>query len=175
MFKKHVAIKKPNLGRIKLTDSHPFRDALAKPIPSLCLRLFVRPYQFPFVRFWFSECVHGLLVNSECVANGCLGVCVGVSPSVISVLDYSKGFGHTDLVTAEGPMGVTIRSGAVYFAIVFLVGFALGALRTLVMAPRPSDTLAVLLEAPVILTVGWFVATWCIGRFKVPAATPVMV
>ena len=88
-----------------------------------------------------------------------------------AVLDYSKGFGHTDLVTAEGPMGVTIRSGAVYFAIVFLVGFALGALRTLVMAPRPSDTLAVLLEAPVILTVGWFVATWCIGRFKVPAAT----
>ena len=45
-------------------------------------------------------------------------------------------------------MGVTIRSGAVYFAIVFLVGFALGALRTLVMAPRLGDTLAVLLERP---------------------------
>jgi hypothetical protein len=68
-------------------------------------------------------------------------------------------------------MGVTIRSGAVYFAIVFLVGFALGALRTLVMAPRLGETFAVLLEAPVILTVSWFVATWCVGRFKVPAAT----
>jgi hypothetical protein len=25
-----------------------------------------------------------------------------VTPTVISVLDYSKGFGHTDLVTCEG-------------------------------------------------------------------------
>jgi hypothetical protein len=67
-------------------------------------------------------------------------------------------------------MGVTIRSGVVYFAIVFLVGFALGALRSLIIVPRLGETLAVLLEAPVILTVSWFVATWCVGHLKVPAA-----
>jgi hypothetical protein len=64
---------------------------------------------------------------------------------------------------------VTISSGAVYFAFVFVAGFALGALRTLFIAPRLGEAFAVLLEAPVILTVSWFVATWCVGRFKVPA------
>jgi hypothetical protein len=67
-------------------------------------------------------------------------------------------------------MGVTIRAGALYFAIVFPVGFALGALRTLIIAPRLGETLAVLLEAPVILTVSGFVAAWCVRRLKVPAA-----
>jgi hypothetical protein len=67
-------------------------------------------------------------------------------------------------------MGVTVGSGAVYFGIVFLVGFALGALRTLVIAPRLGETVAVLLEAPLILTVSWFVATWCVEYFKVPAS-----
>jgi len=67
-------------------------------------------------------------------------------------------------------MGATLRAGAAYFAIVFLVGFALGALRTLVVAPRLGETLAVLLEAPVMLTVSWIVATWCVGRFEAPAA-----
>ena len=64
---------------------------------------------------------------------------------------------------------MTITSGAVYFAIVFLAGVVLGALRTLVIAPQLGEALAVLLEAPVILTVSWVVATWCVGHFKVPA------
>lgn len=68
-------------------------------------------------------------------------------------------------------MGRTIISaGAVYFAVVFLVGFVLGALRTLIIAPRLGETLAVSLEAPVMLAVSWFVATWCVGRFKAPIA-----
>jgi hypothetical protein len=68
-------------------------------------------------------------------------------------------------------MGATIRSGAAYFAIVFLVGFILGGLRTLVVAPRLGETLAVLLEAPVMLALSWFVAIWCVRRFTV-SATP---
>lgn len=59
-------------------------------------------------------------------------------------------------------------SGAAYFVITFLAGFALGALRTLVVAPKVGETLAVLFEAPVILAVSWFVATWCVRRFNVP-------
>jgi len=64
----------------------------------------------------------------------------------------------------------TARAGAVYFGLVFLAGFALGAVRTIVVAPRLGETLAVLLEAPLMLTVSWFVASWCVGYFKVPAA-----
>ena len=40
-----------------------------------------------------------------------------VTPLVISVLDYSKGFGHTDLVTLEPPRGNALalkRNGAMY-------------------------------------------------------------
>ena len=67
-------------------------------------------------------------------------------------------------------MDVTARAGAVYFVTVFLVGFVLGCLRTLVIAPRLGETAAVLLEAPLILTVSWFVAMWCVRYFEVPAA-----
>jgi hypothetical protein len=67
-------------------------------------------------------------------------------------------------------MDATLRSGAVYFAIVFLLGFVLGALRTFIVAPRLGETLAVTLEAPVILAVSWFVAIWCVRRNTVPAA-----
>jgi hypothetical protein len=66
-------------------------------------------------------------------------------------------------------MDGVVRSGGAYFAIVFLVGFVLGGLRTLIVAPRLGETVAVLLEAPLILTVSWFVATWCVGYFEVPA------
>jgi hypothetical protein len=64
---------------------------------------------------------------------------------------------------------VTLTSGAAYFAIVFLAGFALGALRTAVVAPWLGEAFAVLLEAPVILAVSWFVAIWSVERFEVPA------
>jgi hypothetical protein len=33
-----------------------------------------------------------------------------VTPTVISVLDYSKGFGHTDLVACDTPGGVADRA-----------------------------------------------------------------
>lgn len=46
----------------------------------------------------------------------------------------------------------------------------MGALRNFVIAPRFGETLAVLLEIPIILTLSWFVATWCMKRFEVPAA-----
>ena len=35
-----------------------------------------------------------------------------VTPEVISVLDYTKGFGHTELVTCEPPTGTPARSPA---------------------------------------------------------------
>ena len=73
-------------------------------------------------------------------------------------------------INESGSMSAIIGSGVVYFGIVFLVGFVLGAVRTFVIAPRLGATPAVLLEAPIILAVSWFVAIWCVGRFMVPAA-----
>lgn len=67
-------------------------------------------------------------------------------------------------------MSATLKAGAVYFAIVFSAAFFMGALRTLVVAPRLGETPAVLLEAPVILVVSWHVAKWCVARFEAPTA-----
>ncbi|MBI1237461.1 MAG: hypothetical protein GC188_12330 [Alphaproteobacteria bacterium] len=53
-----------------------------------------------------------------------------------------------------------IRLGALYAGAVFLAGFALGALRTLVIAPRTGDLIAVGIELPVILGVSWLVFGW---------------
>ena len=61
------------------------------------------------------------------------------------------------------------RAGAVFFAIVFAVAFVFGTFRVLVLVPRIGVFWAVLLEGPVLLTVSWIVARWCVRRFAVPA------
>ena len=62
-------------------------------------------------------------------------------------------------------------AGAVYFGIVYPVGFALGAVRVLATAPRLGETVAVLIEAPLILTVSWLASQRCVARFGVPPMT----
>ena len=64
--------------------------------------------------------------------------------------------------------GRPLIAGSAYFAGVFAVAFALGVLRTVVIAPRLGAVLAVLLEAPILLGVSWGVSQWCVGRFRVP-------
>ena len=61
------------------------------------------------------------------------------------------------------------RAGATYAVSVFVVGFALGTLRVLVVAPRLGDTVAVTLEAPVMLLASWEFSRRLIKRFDVPA------
>lgn len=50
-----------------------------------------------------------------------------------------------------------IIAGMRYFLPVFVVAFAVGTLRTLVVAPRTGDLMAVGLELPLILAVSWAV------------------
>ena len=57
--------------------------------------------------------------------------------------------------------------GAVYAIIVFLIGFILGTIRVLLLAPRLGETIAVIVEAPVILAASWFVCRWCVDRLEV--------
>ena len=60
--------------------------------------------------------------------------------------------------------------GAVYFLVVFLVGFVLGAIRVLLVAPRLGALPAVMIELPIILAVSWFVAGWLLRRMPLEPA-----
>lgn len=60
-------------------------------------------------------------------------------------------------------MRVLIR-GSLYFALVFAVGFALGAVRVLWLVPRLGERAAELLEAPFMLAASFFFARWVVRR-----------
>lgn len=59
-------------------------------------------------------------------------------------------------------------AGLAYFAAVFAVGFVLGTLRVLVVAPWLGEAGAVFLELPVILAVSWLAAGRIARGFAVP-------
>ena len=61
-----------------------------------------------------------------------------------------------------------LKSGSLYFALVFAAGFALGPIRIFWVAPRVGARTAELLEAPVMLVVSVFVARWIVRRLGVP-------
>lgn len=69
----------------------------------------------------------------------------------------------------ESPgLRAAIQAGLVYAAVVFLVGFALGAARVLLLVPRVGDTIAVTIEAPLMLLVSWMLCAWSTRRLAVP-------
>lgn len=53
-------------------------------------------------------------------------------------------------------------AGLVYFAIVFAIGFVLGGIRVLLVAPVLGALGAVLVELPVILLACWLAAGWLV-------------
>jgi hypothetical protein len=61
----------------------------------------------------------------------------------------------------------SLRAGFLYAVIVFVVGFGLGTIRVLLLVPRLGATIAVLLEAPLILLASWVVSRWCMDRYRV--------
>ena len=60
------------------------------------------------------------------------------------------------------------KAGIAYALIVFLIGFGAGTIRVLLVAPRIGETIAVLLEAPVMLLASWITSRWATSRFDVP-------
>jgi hypothetical protein len=69
-------------------------------------------------------------------------------------------------------MKQVLKTGAVYFAIVFGVGFFLGVIRTLWVVPLVGTRTAELLEAPIMLGVTILSARWVARRFRFPATWP---
>ena len=67
-------------------------------------------------------------------------------------------------------MAAALAAGGMYAAIVFAVGFVLGAVRVLVLMPRLGEIGALVIELPIMLAVSWFVCGWLLGRFSVRAA-----
>jgi predicted Abi (CAAX) family protease len=55
-------------------------------------------------------------------------------------------------------MAVIFRFAALYAAIVFALGFALGMLRLLFLTPVVGELVAVILEVPVMLALAWLVS-----------------
>jgi hypothetical protein len=68
---------------------------------------------------------------------------------------------------SHSPMRRALNAGTVYFAVVFLVGFFLGVLRVLVVAPRLGAVAAVLIETPLILAASWAASRGCVAGFGV--------
>jgi hypothetical protein len=64
-------------------------------------------------------------------------------------------------------MATALRAGIAYFLIVFAIGFVLGTVRVLVVAPQFGATHAVLIELPIMLTASWIACAWLVRRFKV--------
>ena len=64
-------------------------------------------------------------------------------------------------------MGTAPIAAAVYFALIFGLGFVLGAIRVLLIAPLIGPVAAVFLEAPIMLAASWAAARWTAAILKV--------
>jgi hypothetical protein len=64
------------------------------------------------------------------------------------------------------------EAGALYAITVFVIDFILGTIRVLLVAPRLGETIAVIIEAPIMLAASWFVCRWCVDRLDVRRTVP---
>jgi hypothetical protein len=60
-----------------------------------------------------------------------------------------------------------IQAGLLYCAVVFAVGFVLGAVRVFWVEPLAGEFSSVALEAPLMLAVAWSVCGWMTEHFEV--------
>ncbi|WP_296721406.1 hypothetical protein [Erythrobacter sp.] len=59
------------------------------------------------------------------------------------------------------------KAGLAYWGIIFALGFVLGTIRTLWLAPLVGLLPATALELPLMLTASWFAASWLMRRFGI--------
>lgn len=66
-------------------------------------------------------------------------------------------------------MSRALVAGTVYFLALFILGFALGTIRVLLIAPRVGELAATIAEVPVMLAAAFFICRRAIRRWQVPA------
>jgi hypothetical protein len=67
----------------------------------------------------------------------------------------------------NNPLGLGVKAGIGYAVTVFAIGFLLGTVRVLLLAPRVGPTIAVTIETPIILTASWYVSSIWMRRLVV--------
>ncbi len=65
-----------------------------------------------------------------------------------------------------------IKGGLLYGAGVFIAGFGFGILRNLFLAPVVNETLAILIEIPLILSVSWILCRRSIVKLQITEKIP---
>lgn len=65
-------------------------------------------------------------------------------------------------------MNRALIAATVYFLILFALGFALGTIRVLFVAPWTGVLGATFIEVPLMLIAAFFTCRWAIGRWQVP-------
>jgi hypothetical protein len=73
---------------------------------------------------------------------------------------------------AQDPVATTLKAGALYFAVVFAAGFALGTIRTLWILPRFGARRAELMEAPIMFAITVLASRWVVRHFAIPPSFP---
>jgi hypothetical protein len=77
-------------------------------------------------------------------------------------------FARAGRIMRARPLPVSwLAAGAAYTLATYAFAFGVGALRVLLVAPRVGPTLAVLLEAPIVLAAAWQLARWSLRAFAV--------
>ena len=76
------------------------------------------------------------------------------------------------LATALVQVFRATKAGALYAIIVFLIGFILGTIHVLLLAPHLGETTASIVEIPIILAASLFICRWCVDRFDVRRTVP---
>ncbi len=67
--------------------------------------------------------------------------------------------------------GAALRAGLAYAALVFAAGFALGAIRVMLLTPAAGELAAVALELPLILALSWLACGALLRRITVAPRT----
>jgi hypothetical protein len=66
-------------------------------------------------------------------------------------------------------LALSAKAGVAYAATVFAIGFLLGTARIFLLAPHVGSTMAVSVEAPIILTASWYVSSLWMKHLVVSA------
>lgn len=67
---------------------------------------------------------------------------------------------------------IIVQAAISYFVIVFVAGFILGTIRTLIVVPQTGELVAVAMELPIMIAVSWWACGVVVHRLKPASELP---